>query len=114
MFLYAFEREPELWTASWTAFVQAGELSKSKDRIYRRLVSLDIRTFSLFSLCSVIRINETDTFSELQREFIRHVIQTHPSVPQKLSLLKRFLPAPERENFPRLMKLLSQAEKNQE
>ena len=105
-YLFAFEKKPGLWKTHWSAFARSAEASKDPSAIYTRLVALDITPHSLFSLCNVIGIRSGDEFSESQRAFVRHVIQTHPDVPKKLSLLKQFIPESERSNFPRLVELL--------
>ncbi|MCS7466520.1 tetratricopeptide repeat protein [Stieleria sp. ICT_E10.1] len=105
-YLFAFEREPGLWKTHWSAFARSAEASKDPSAIYTRLLALDVTPHSLFSLCNVIGIRSGDEFSESQRAFTRHVIQTHPDVPNKLSLLKQFIPESERSNFPRLVELL--------
>ncbi|WP_372894524.1 tetratricopeptide repeat protein [Stieleria sp.] len=105
-YLFAFEQAPGLWKSHWSAFVQSAEMSKDPSVIYTRLLPMDVSPHSLFSLCNVIGIRSGDAFNESQRAFTRHVIQTHPDVPKKLSLLKQFIPESERSNFPRLVELL--------
>lgn len=105
-YLFAFEQDPELWHASWNAFIQSGEVSESKDAIYTRLLAIDVRSYSLFSICSAIGISTDDEFSEPRKAFTKHVIETHPDVPNKLSLLKRFIPESQHASFPRLVALL--------
>lgn len=102
VYLFAFERSPQLWGSNWAAFAQAAESSEHPSSIYSRLCKQEIQSYSLFSLCSVIRISDSDTFSEPQREFVRHVVQTHPDAEKKASLLKRFIPDSELEHFPQL------------
>ncbi|MDV6031190.1 MAG: tetratricopeptide repeat protein [Phycisphaera sp. RhM] len=105
-YLFAFEQDPGLWKPHWSAFAQSAEASKDPAAIYTRLLALDVTPHSLFSLCNVIGIRSGNAFSDSQRAFARHVIQTHPDVPQKLSLMKQFIPESERSNFPRLLELL--------
>ncbi|QDV42018.1 tetratricopeptide repeat protein [Stieleria neptunia] len=105
-YLFAFEQAPGLWKSHWSAFAQSAEISKYPSAIYSRLLAMDVTPHSLFSLCNVIGIRSGDEFSETQRAFARHVIQTHPDVSKKLALLKQFIPESERSNFPRLVELL--------
>ncbi|MCA9136070.1 MAG: tetratricopeptide repeat protein, partial [Planctomycetales bacterium] len=102
VYLFAFERSPQLWKTEWSAFVQTAELSENPDSIFARLCRHDLRSYSLFSLCNVVRISTVDQFSDSQRAFVRHLVQTHPDVAKKTSLLKRFIPDAELKHFPEL------------
>ncbi|WP_182870426.1 tetratricopeptide repeat protein [Rhodopirellula sp. JC639] len=106
-YLFAFEKDAGLWKSNWSAFVRSAEASKHPAAIYARLSTADVGSYSLFSLCNVIGIRSGDAFSESQRRFVRHLIETHPDVPRKAGLFKAFIPESEWEHFSGLIEELN-------
>ena len=99
LFLCAFERAPSQWSKHWPAFVESAEQSAYQESIFRRLSEMDTSAFSVFSLCNVMQIRQEESFSAMQRAFVKHLVQSHPDAESKRALFERFIPEQELEAF---------------
>ncbi|PAY21611.1 hypothetical protein CKO51_00680 [Rhodopirellula sp. SM50] len=109
LYLYAFERDPQQWQSHWNVFTRAASMSTSQEILFDHLCRIDIRTFSLESVCSAIRIPGSGPFSEAQRRFARHVVANHPHAAAQLDLLLASIPESERKQLPELNAMMVDA-----
>ena len=106
LYLYAFKADPELWESHWNVFTESASMSSSQDIIFDQLCSIDVSNSKPFSLCSLIRMRGSGAFSDAQRRFAKHVINTHRGMGSHLDLLLSAIPPEEREQIPELRALM--------
>ncbi|WP_372898969.1 hypothetical protein, partial [Stieleria sp.] len=106
LYLYAFERDPKQWKIHWNVFTRAASMSTSQEILFDHLCRIDIRTFSLESVCSAIRIPGSRPFSDAQRRFARHVVVNHPQAVAQLDVLLASIPESERKQIPELNSMM--------
>ncbi|QDV83935.1 tetratricopeptide repeat protein [Planctomycetes bacterium TBK1r] len=109
LYLYAFERDPKQWKIHWNVFTRAASMSTSQEILFDHLCRIDIRTFSLESVCSAIRIPGSRPFSDAQRRFARHVVVNHPQAVAQLDVLLASIPESERKQIPELNSMMVDA-----
>ncbi|MCA9140505.1 MAG: hypothetical protein KDB00_27225, partial [Planctomycetales bacterium] len=109
LYLYAFERDPQLWETHWNVFAGSAAMSTSPEIIFDRLSRMDLSPFTPFSLCELIRIHRDGQFGPAQRAFARHIIGNHPQAAENLDLFFAAIPKSERTQIPELTAKLTDA-----